>query len=498
MTQRAKDNARGKGAKTIGAPALAREFWPVWLSRLLGAIVPAGLSARLLALTIGFVLLSEVLIYVPSIATHRITLLQQHLEAAQLAALALEARSAQDVTAPLAEELLENAGVLSVVLQRNEQHTLFLRPGALPAQPQRLYDLSNARMTESIYDSFALLFSSHPRVIAIRGVPQHEGGVAIQAVLDEGPIQSALITYSKNILGVSIVISLLTASFVFAAIHFLLVRPIKRIERSMALFRQNPLDPQATVRAGARRDEVGRAERELKQMQVDVRSALNQKARLAALGTAVSKINHDLRNMLSSAQLIVDRLGKSEDPQVRNLAPRLVAAIDRAVALAGNTLRYGRAEEAAPRPLAIDLFALADEVALDALARSDGRIRFSNRVPEGFEIFADPEQLFRILLNLVRNAAQAIEHGSGVGDVTIAARATTSAVFIDVIDNGPGVPIAARQRLFEPFSSVSRDGGTGLGLAIASELVKAHGGEISLTDTGPTGTSFTIRLPQPD
>jgi hypothetical protein len=485
----------GNAAAEAPAPGAPRRGA---LSRIASLLAPTGLSARLLVLTIVFVLLSEVLIYVPSVASHRLTLLGQRLATAQLAALALEANGNRDVAVDLSEELLANAGVISVILKRDEQRSLFLKPGQLPPQPEERFDLTRESWFGGLYDAFALLLRSRDRVISVRSVPRLEGGLSIEAVLSEQPIRAALFAYSVNILELSIFISVITAALIFGAIHILLVRPIKRIERSMAEFRRSPEDAGTTVEVSGRRDEIGMAERELAQMQSDLRAALHQRARLAALGLAVSKINHDLRNMLTSAQLFVDRLEGSEDPLVRRLAPKLVSAINRAVALASNTLRYGRAEEQPPRMTAVDLRRLADDVGASAVTQSDGPVRWSNQVPADFELLADPDQLFRALLNLARNAVEAVEDGPGEGEVIVFAFAASGQVTIEVRDTGRGVPPAAQERLFEPFTSVSRSGGTGLGLAIAAELIKAHGGEISLASTGPQGTVFRILLPQPN
>ncbi len=487
-----------KERASTGVPAVvspAKGGVAAWLSRV---FVPAGLSARLLALTVIFVLVSEVFIYVPSIATYRLNLLSQRLETAQIAALALEANGGEEVGSGLAQELLANAGVSSVSLKRYDQRLLFLAPGQIPPRPEEvLGDVAQTGFFKGITDAFALLWRTQDRFISISGVPRLEGGLSIEAVLHEQPIRTAMLHYSENMLKVSLALSALTAILVYLAISRLLVRPIKRIERSMADFRLQPEIAHPLHAASKRRDEIGMAERELLQMQGDLRSALRQRARLAALGTAVSKINHDLRNMLSSAQLIVDRLQGSEDPQVKRLAPKLVSAIDRAVALASNTLRYGRAEEMPPHPRAIDLPRLVEDVGSSAIGRADSAVRFKNEVPEAFELFADPDQMFRILLNLARNAVQAIEHAGGGGEVSVTARAETGFAVLEVRDTGPGIPEKARAHLFEPFATSSRADGTGLGLAIASELVTAHGGTIELASTGPEGTVFRIRLPQP-
>ncbi|MFZ1990450.1 MAG: HAMP domain-containing sensor histidine kinase [Alphaproteobacteria bacterium] len=463
-----------------------------WLRRIARPFVPRGLSARLLVLTVSVVMLSEVLIFVPSIASYRNEILLQHLESAQIAALAMN----NNVSDELADELLANAGVLSVILKRDEQRSLYLRPGQPPPRPMQTFDLTREGEFASIVDAFQLLTSTGDRIISVRGKPRFKGGVYIEAVMSEAPVRDAMFGYSHTIIESSILISVLTAAAVFAAINILLVHPMMGIERSMARFRAAPEDPSAIIVPSDRRDEIGSAERELAAMQGDLRLALAQRARLAALGTAVSKINHDLRNMLSSAQLLVDRLERSEDPLVQRLAPKLIAAIGRAVALCTNTLRYGRAEETAPQPRSFNLNKLVEDVGANAFLNEGGLASFRNQVPQSLMLVADPDQIFRVLLNLCRNAIQAIEVSNKPGEVAIDAYTLGRAIHIEVKDAGPGIPEAAQARLFEPFASVQRPGGSGLGLAIAAELVRAHRGDIKLVRTGPQGTVFRIELPQ--
>ncbi len=102
------------------------------------------------------------------------------------------------------------------------------------------------------------------------------------------------------------------------------------------------------IAASARQDEIGIAERELAAMQRELASMLHQKSHLAALGLAVSKINHDLRNLLASAQLFSDRLSSLADPHVQRFAPKLMRALERAIAFCQSTLSYGRAQERRP------------------------------------------------------------------------------------------------------------------------------------------------------
>ena len=108
---------------------------------------------------------------------------------------------------------------------------------------------------------------------------------------------------------------------------------------------------------------------------------------------------------------------------------------------------------------------------------------------------ADPEQMFRVLSNLTRNACQALLATGQAGSVEISARDEEDACVIRVIDTGPGLPQRARDNLFAAFQGGARKGGTGLGLVISAELVRGHGGRLELVRTGNEGTEFRIRLP---
>ena len=139
-------------------------------------------------------------------------------------------------------------------------------------------------------------------------------GDFIEVVLPEAPLRAAMIRYGLNVLGLSVIISMITAALVYFALNGLLVQPMMRITRNMLRFSQNPEDASRIIVPSARQDEIGTAERELAHMQVELTQTLQQKSRLAALGLAVSKISHDLRNMLANAQLISDRLEQPARP----------------------------------------------------------------------------------------------------------------------------------------------------------------------------------------
>jgi signal transduction histidine kinase len=267
----------------------------------------------------------------------------------------------------------------------------------------------------------------------------------------------------------------------------------------MERFRADPRDPAAALTASKRHDEIGRAERELGRMQLDLRAALTSRARLAALGEAVAKINHDLRNMLTSAQIASERMAASGDPKVALALPRLERALDRAVTLASNVLAFGSSAEPPPEKRALPLRAALEAAAEDAGLSSD-TVALKTEIPAAAIVDADPEQLHRILVNLLRNSREAIDsvpERAERGVVTASLIEDPLSSTVRLVDNGPGLPERARLNLFQPFAASARRGGTGLGLAIARELAQGHGGDVILISSGSTGTEFQVRLPRP-
>ena len=464
-----------------------------------------GLSAKLLLLTITFVMLAEVLIFVPSVANFRITWLNDRLTAAQLAALAAEAVPGGVVPDPLRAELLRTAQVRAVALKRSNERRLVL-PADAASQIDDTYDFRASARARGmgnelalrlrlIWDALSVFWAGDGRIIRVIGEPGMGAGDFIEVVLPQAPLKAAMIRYGLNVLGLSVIISAITAALVYFALNGLLVQPMMRIARNMLNFSQQPEDASRIIVPTPRRDEIGIAERELAHMQVELTQTLHQKSRLAALGLAVSKINHDLRNMLANAQLISDRLGSLPDPAVQRFAPKLIASLDRAINLADSTLKFGRAEEASPRRELIALRPLVEEVGDGLGLPRDDTIAWSVDIDAGLRIDADRDQLFRVLSNLTRNALQAIEQQEGLrGHIRVVAHRNGTRVTIDVSDDGPGVPEKARTHLFQAFQGSARKGGTGLGLAVAQELVTAHGGSIRLRDT-QKGATFEIEIP---
>lgn len=456
-----------------------------------------GLSTRLLLLTLLFVMLAEVLIYVPSIANFRRSWINDRIAVAQIAAMVLEAAPDGAVPLDLERKLVAQIGAYSVAVRSGGARRLLAVTDMPPAIAQNI-DMREAGPVTLVTDAFETLLSPGPRAIRIVG-PGAAEAEFVELVLDETPLREAMLRFSINILFLSLIISAITALLVYIALHLIIVGPVRRLTSSIIEFGRNPENASLIIRPSDRRDEIGFAERALATMQWVLANELREKKHLAALGLAVSKISHDLRNILASAQLFSDRLAAVGDPAVQRLAPRLVAALDRAIALCRSTLAYGRAVERAPDKHLIRLAPLVEELR-DLLGLGEGAaVTLVNLVPPGLEVEADAEQISRVLLNLGRNAVQVLTEGEAAPPekvITVVARRAGDWIEIEVSDTGPGVPLRARERLFEAFQSSTRPGGTGLGLAIAAELVTAHAGTIALLDT-PVGATFRIRLPAP-
>jgi signal transduction histidine kinase len=299
-----------------------------------------------------------------------------------------------------------------------------------------------------------------------------------------------MIAFGWRILGLSIVISLITATLVFLALQWLMVLPMRRITANMIAFREEPEDAHHVIGETDRRDEIGTAQRELAGMQSRLRATLTQRAHLAALGTAVAKINHDLRGILASALLLSDRLANVDDPEVRRVTPTLFSAIQRAVDLCSRTLDFVGQDQPAAKLTRFPLAALTEDVAKAIILPRPEECEIRNTIADGIEAYADREQLFRILTNLLRNAAEA-----GATTIEVAAKNNSRWLYIDVADDGPGLPPRAQEKLFRPFEGSARAGGTGLGLAISRELARGHGGDLTLIGTDKDGTRFRIALP---
>lgn len=463
-----------------------------------GDKVRRSLSFKLLSVIIASVMIAEVLIFIPSIANFRIRWLNDKLNTAAVAAVVVANRDAASLSRTLQDDMLMATGAGAIVLRDGEVSRLIAIED-MPHDISRSIDLEAKGWLIPIWDVLDTLANGGKRHIRVTG-PVADSDKNVEIVMMESALRNALLVYARNVFFLSLAIALITAGLVFFVIRRLLIRPIQTMTANMLAFSANPENPAGIIEQERRGDEIGVAMQELAHMQAELRKTLQTRKHLADLGLAVSKINHDMRNMLAPAQLLSDRLASLDDPAVQKVAPRLLKALDRAVAFSESVMAYGKAGESQPQIRRIHLRPLVEDV-FGLLASEDIRQRLivTNLVPSDLEVDADPEQLFRVIANLVRNALQACDSRTGTEAIppriAVSGGRLATTVIIGVEDNGPGLPVKARENLFAAFKGSARADGTGLGLAIAHELVNLHGGSIELRDDRAEGTHFEIRLP---
>jgi signal transduction histidine kinase len=452
-----------------------------------------SLPGQLLMLTVGFVALGLILVYFPAAANFRVQWMTDRAEAAHLAALAADVAPGGGLGEEEVRSLLMGADAVAVSRVRNGMNELVLYSGPV-GDGLVESDLRTASWMSHIRDTTETLFAPPGRLLRIRAIPRARPDEVIDVIVTEAPLRAALAAFSRRLIFYSVLIAIVAGGLVYFSLFFLFVRPMRKLAAAMIRFRDAPEDPAHTVVPGRGTNEIAQAEAELARMQDEIRQALKQRERLAALGGAVAKINHDLRNVLTSAQLVSDRLATDSDPRVRAMGQRLVRAVDRGVRLCQVTLEYGSADESPPTRQPVEAADMLDEVAGDAMM-AEGEVTWRNEVDPDLVLDVDPDQTHRILLNLFRNAIQAMKSAGGDQDLAVMANTNGDFLILQVSDSGPGLPDKALEKLFEAFTGSTRKGGTGLGLSIARELARGHGGEIELVRTGAQGTVFAVTLP---
>lgn len=446
-----------------------------------------SLSVRLFLVTIGVILMVEFIVFLPSAANYRESWLNERVQAARIAALSLEAAPSRMVSEELSNDLLMRAEVLAVAELSADMREQILPP-AMPLQgPMKEIDMMDETYLGSIAQTLETLGAPDGRMLVIRGMGSGEGRV-LEVILPEAPLKKGLAAYAGRILVISLIVSFSAAMLIYLLLILLVVRPMQRVTQAVIQFRQDPGSWTRKIGSTSRRDEIGRAQNALADMEEAVSDSFRQRERLAQLGEAVAKINHDLRNTLATAQLASDALSTSDDPRVQRAVPRLERALERAIGLATDTLKYGRSSTPVARLQPVNLSETVTEAALEAVGDT-APVTVANDLIPGQKGFCDPDHLYRIAANLIRNAAEAM--GENGGRVSV----TGGPSQIDFADTGPGLPKRAQENLFKPFAASSRQDGTGLGLSLSRDLARAMGGDLVLVETGAGGTVFRLTLP---
>ncbi|MBB4052865.1 signal transduction histidine kinase [Devosia subaequoris] len=456
-----------------------------------------GLSSKLIATIIGVILLVEIVIFLPSVASFRTTWLEDRLQIGVVAARVLDA--VPDVMAlprGLTDRLLNSAGAHAIVYRREGQSQLIEL--TTPVMPETVVtaDLRQGDLPSRVWGALDTLVAPAGRTLRVVG----EGDLnesLVELLMPETPLRRDMIDYSRSFALVSFGIAAVTAFVLYVLVSRLFIDPVLRVTGNMLAFRKAPENAALILIPSRRSDEIGILERELADMETELFSMLRQRRHLADLGLAVAKINHDLRNTLSSAQLLSDQVATLDDPKVQRLAPRLVTTLDKAIGFAQAVLDYGRETSIVPQFAPVNLRTLVEDAAFDARVAGNPLIAFDNGVDAALMVEVDAGQMGRVLVNLLKNAREALEAVPGEPEgfrIEARANADSERTVITLRDNGPGLPPRARENLFVAFEGSARSGGTGLGLAIAREITEAHGGVLAYVEERQ-GTRFDITLP---
>lgn len=449
-----------------------------------------SLSGRVLWLTVAVILGIELIVLLPGLGQLRNNWMWERVTHAQLLLDAAGGTGAP-VPAALQDSMLSYAGVSSIQLDEPGQPPLLLQSTNVPPGPDDAADIEDESLGYGTWRALLVIAGMGGKVVRIAAPSPLAPGATLEVLADTTPLTTELRTDASHVFMITVIVALITGLLVFAMLDRLLVRPMRVITTSIINFREDPEQDETSDLAwlAARpEDDISTAARELKIMQEDMRAALWRNARLAAVGTSVAKISHDLRNILSTALLVADRLQSVDDPAVQRATRTLIPAVERAAQLVTRTVDFAREGPPPITRTAVELSELAEE-AISMVRPLNPEVRFVNQVPEALVLPLDRAQIYRVLVNLMKNAAEA-----GAKTISLATEREGAVTQLRVADNGPGLPLRVQDNLFKPFTSSGRYGGTGLGLAIARDLIRAHGGDLVLETTGPRGTVFCMDL----
>ena len=448
-------------------------------------------------MTIAFVMLAEMVIFIPSAALFRQNWLEDRAERSGHLTLALTGVPDYEGSEILSKQFMADTNVEMLLTKREGMTELVL--GAPPETDNfELVDLRQAGRLPKFRDMFRSYFGPDEGYLRVQAEPVVPGQELLEYIVPRASLKQALRDYGERIFWLSAVIALITGIGLYLVLSAMIVRPIRKLAEGLSAFREDPELRRSNMPPSKRRDEIGQLQREFYDMKQSVRASFKQQERLATLGMAVAKINHDLRNVLTSAQLVSDRLAMDKEERVAHMGQRLVRAIDRGVKLCADVLNYSQSKEDPPDYEKIRVSLLLGEVAADVLSAFGAGVRsikFDNDVPSEAVIWADPDHTYRIFHNLFRNAAQAmaaLPDDNAVRKLTVELAKFDGKVDISVQDTGSGLPQKVQDNLFKAFVSSSGHGSTGLGLTISRELAVSQGGDLSLGKTDDQGTEFIV------
>jgi len=466
---------------------------------MIDGFISRRLSGKLLLLSIAFVMLAELVLFIPSAALFRQDWLAERGQEAGLLAQALTGVPDYEASEILAEQFMNDTDVLMMSAKRDGMSELVL---GMPPESDiwEIVDIRNASRLPLFRDAFRSLFGSSEGYLRVITQSPVAGQDNLELIIPKAKLKWAMRDYCQRIFLLSLAIAIITGILIYLAMLVMIVRPIEKLAKGLSDFRQDPETRRSNLPPTNRRDEIGQLEREFYDMKSSVRSSFKQRERLATLGMAVAKINHDLRNVFTSAQLVSDRIAMDKDERVAKMGNRLTRAIDRGVKLTGEVLNFSATAGEPTDFEDVRISLLVGEAAGDVIGHYGAgprRISFVNNVPSELTVSADPDHTYRIFHNLFRNACQAmseIRDDDALRELTVEPVPSGDNITILVRDTGPGLPQKAKDNLFKAFASSSGHGSTGLGLTISKDLAKAQGGDLMLESTSEKGTVFAVTL----
>ncbi|WP_297323618.1 HAMP domain-containing sensor histidine kinase [uncultured Bartonella sp.] len=459
---------------------------------------------RLLLLITLSVFITEIMVFIPSIASMQSSWLEDHHQSAKAIGMILASTPDPALSRNLEKNVLLATDALAITIIEGAQKYHFAVSKNID-KVNEVINLPDYSETKALLDSLATLYFGGNNILLVRG-PIDGTNIDLQVTLSDKKLREAMVQFSWHFVVISLTIAIVAATTIYFIVHELLVRPLQNIYTNMLDFVMEPHNPSRILVPESRYDEVGITQKRISVIESELQKSYARQKHLANLGLAVSKINHDMRNILASAQLVSDHLADAKDPMVKKIAPKLIKAIDRAVTYSQTVITYGRTQEPTPKRQRLLVHKLVDDVFESLTLPGTGTVDFVNNVPVDVTVDADEEQLHRVITNLCRNAVQAmVEREDGTNKINkliVSGRRCGQSTIIDVADTGPGLPAKAKEHLFSPFQGSTSKNGTGLGLTICEELIHAHGGTLKLVDSEEElsdgqkgGAHFEIRIP---